>query len=665
MNKDKDRAIAYSLLAYIRNSGTLIKGPLDIFKPLVKRAISIMNHRGIYQGESIIEIKKEFDEIFDIDIPIPVLRGILEQIANEVNVSSEKESFVLFQDGSFSISEYTFYDHEETIKQKQEEIDRIEILFKKFCESSDIETSSTSTIFSFIEKNKFELSKYFSSEINNTNVDDYTAEAQFIRFFRKIPELYSQIKDIYIGSIISGYILYNPNETNINIELLFDTNFIIGLLDLNTPESHHTCNTLIELAKKQNYKIRILKDTIEETKNLLDQKAKNFDSNFLYKSVFKEDIYNACYRKKLKKNDLERISDNLEVLINNLGIAIINDVKTKNEAKFSEEYKRLKEIRSNSISALHDATAIHYVRKVRKGKIKEFEKVNCWFVNNNTSKNDALFLERDGYQPELINADDLLNILWLSNPQTKLKINLDDLADIGLTSSISITLNKNLPKAKIIKELDDNIHKYASEELSDSDIIRIATRITNNQLKDIKELNDLVKDEKEGFVKRLTIEANKQKLLEEQIASRFEGVIKELSKRSDELFESKKIIEGEDNSKNSKIEALQNRNNILIEKMVNNKMKKWKRQSIFIMLILLSFPISIFIIFYFNTNNDLDNTIKKVMNFDNQPLLKLCFVILSPLLNIFGLKLVYDRYFNHSNINNKLSQVKRDLEKHN
>lgn len=454
---NKERAITYSLLAHIRNKGSLIKGPLDIFKPLVKRTISLLNSEGIYSGKSIIEIKDLFEKLYNIDIPIPVLKKILKLIVNDVN-TDEVNNFVLYDDGAFSITKYTFAEYEDTIIQKEAIIQNIETLFEKFCKSSNIEINDSSSIFKFIENNKFSLSKYFSNNVKTDN--DFTAEAQFVKFFKNIPSIYSSIKDIYIGSIISSYIQYNPSETKIEVELLFDTNFIVGLLNLNTPESEHTCKTLLSIAKKQNYRIRVLKDTIEETRNLLIQKAKHFNQSFLVRRVYTEDIYNACDRRSLKKIDLERIADNLESEISKLGISAIHDQKSKNEARHSSLYKKLKDIRNSDISALHDATAVIYVNKVRSKKIKEFEKVNCWFVNNNITRSSFSYNHNNGFQPESINADDLLNILWLSNPQTKLKINSNDLADIGITSSISISLNKNLPKAKFLRELDDNIHKY-------------------------------------------------------------------------------------------------------------------------------------------------------------------------------------------------------------
>ena len=60
----KNKAITYSLLAHIRNTGTLVKGPIDIFIPLIKRALSILNSRNIFQGKSLLEIKALTDELY-------------------------------------------------------------------------------------------------------------------------------------------------------------------------------------------------------------------------------------------------------------------------------------------------------------------------------------------------------------------------------------------------------------------------------------------------------------------------------------------------------------------------------------------------------------------------------------------------------------------------
>ena len=538
----KERAITYSLLAHIRNSGILAKGPIDIFIPLIKRALSKMNNEGVFKGESILEIKKVADSLYGIDFPIPVIKKILDEISKEIN-TKETTHFIVYGDGSFSINQYSFIGIEELISHQEKEVYELEELFKKFCETSELTSQGGESIFEFIEKNKFTLSRYISNN-RSINGDDFTAEAQFIDFFRRIPSVYEKIKNIYLGSIIAGYIEYNTDEVKRDVELLLDTNFILGLLDLNTPESTHTCGTLIKIAKRQGFKVTVLMDTIEETRNLLETKASYFEKSFLQKKVNPEDVFNACDRRGLSKADLERIADNLEPKIGEYDISIIyNTDKLKNEAKFTNEYRVFEEVRKSKRSALHDSTAILYIKKKRGKKIKDFDKVNAWFVNNSTAIEKENIFPKDGYQPETIKVDNLLNILWLSSPQVNREIEGGDLAEIGLTSIISLTLNKNLPKSQIIKELDDNIHKYAKEEISDADIVRVATRITSKQLKDIEELNALAEKDKELFVKRLEEEATKQRRLEEIRIRKLETVFNDISLRTEELERAKKDLE--------------------------------------------------------------------------------------------------------------------------
>ena len=669
---NKERAITYSLLAHIRNTGTLAKGPIDIFIPLIKRALSKMNSLGIFEGKSILEIKNTADELYFIDFPIPVLKKILIEISKEVN-TTEKTHFILYNDGAFSIKEFTFIEFEEIIESQAKDIDELENLFKQFCETSELKIENTESIFKFIEKNKFNLSKYISNS-QHTNGFDYTTEAQFVNFFRKIPPIYDKIKNIYLGSIIAGYIEYNSDEAEREIELLFDTNFIVGLLDLNTPESTHTCRTLLDIAKQQKFKIRILKDTIEETKNLLDTKAQYYDKSFLQKKVNPEDVYNACDRRKLNKSDLERIADNLEASIGKFGISILYQTeKLNNEAKFTEEYKIFEKVRNSKKSALHDATAILHINKTRKIKIKEFDKVNAWFVNNSTSNDGENIFLKNGYQPESIKADDLLNILWLSNPKVNSKIEGNDLAEIGLTSIISLSLNSNLPKSKILRELDDNIHKYAKEEISDTDIIRVATRITNKQLRDIEELNTLAENDKVEFVKRLEEEASKQKRIEESRIKKLEHIFNDISIRTEELEKSKKEFQEkskgidkiviEKNSSNSKVSKLEKE--LIQEKNINrenlrrdwkkSELKKWRTKSwiecIILAVIFLLF--SIYVLYSANWELKIVEQNLKSLNSNYLFTTVVTFVIF--IINLVFIITLVGKYRDPSKINNYIS----------
>ncbi len=688
MDKSVKKAITYSLLAHIRNSGTLSKGPLDIFVPIAKKALHFMNfNKGLYKGESIMEIHDVIWENYVIDIPIPTLRSILTIISKEIN-SQEERVFILNNDNSFWIKDYLFEDYDEKIKEYQSEITTLQHLFGEFCKANGLDTTENNCIIKFIEKNRYSISKYLAnSKVQNGH--DYIIEAKFIENFKHNTAVFNLIKRIYLGSILTCYLDYQPTDVKMDVILLLDTNFIISLIDLNTPESTHTCNKLLEVCKNIGYSFRVLNDTIDEIKSLLNHKANNFDNAIILKYVNKEDIYNACERKNLSRTDLDRIADNIENTLNEYGINIIPYTENlRNKAKFSTEYRILKNFRNTEKAALHDAEAIIYVKEKRTKRIREFEKVNCWFVNNtvthdseNEGINPLLNPDKTEYQPEIIKVDDLLNILWLSNPNINTTVANDEMVDIGLTSLVAFTLNETLPKARIIKELDANIQKYKDSTVTDRDVLMLSTRISNGQFKDIEKLNELAKNNPAKFNEGIKEEAKKQEEVERERSEKFEDLF---IKFSDELNKASAYRESIDKEKDIEVQKVRDdsniriieRDNIISEKdkeiqklkneniIKENKLRKkerdtfidqiiskWRRKSwVSFSILVVILVLSIIWIFISFTNNPQtsDSFLYKILQ---SKVTSICITTILSGINYFVIRGLYDKYHNHSNIN--------------
>jgi hypothetical protein len=511
--------------------------------------------------------------------------------------------------------------------------------------------------------------------------------------------VYEIIRKIYLGSILASYIEYKTENIQTNIELVFDTNFILGYFDLNTKESTLTCRKIIEITHIQGYKLSVLNDTIIETKSLLKAKAENFDTTFLQKKIYPEDIYNACERRKLNKADIERISDNLEKELNENGFYIVPDTsKYKNIAKRSSEYEFLKKVRNSEFSALHDAIAIHYVREKRKKRIKDFENVNCWFITNPINREKYIGLEKsqDNYdfQPETIKADEFLNILWLSNPSVDKNIDINEISEIGLSSLVSMCLTNSLPKLSIIRELDDNIHKYAQENgLTDSDIIRIATRITTKQLTDIEYLNKLAIEDKVKFVKRLDEEARKQKELEEERIKRIENILIEFSKKAEKLETIKSGFEKKSKSLDQKLKEVSivntdkdkeiNQLRIDLEKerelrrieenkrvkekrvdYISTKVSKWQKNAFNELIVwVIIFLISGLFILYIS-EWDINKASTLFTDLKKNIIVSSVLFIVGTIFSVISLKKWYDRNHNYSNIESfkKSIQIPEELQ---
>lgn len=551
------RAITYSLLAHINNSQKRSNGQLDIFVPIVKQTLAHMakSRDKHIMGKHISEIGDVALKLSGIKFPIPVLRNILKLISAEVK--TEENGFHLHTDDSYIINTYIFADYVDFLQNSKNEINKIQDLFKQFCKINKVVTQEDDLI-RFIESNRENLSAYLTQNddnVSNNITKDYTVEARFVEYFRPLPQVFEKIKDIYIGAILTSYLEYTPSNLKMDVELLFDTNFIVSLLDLNTPESTQTCLQLLKIGKKLGFTFHILADTIEEIQGLLNFKAENFDKSLIQKYVNKEDVYNACIRRRLNKTDLQRISDSIEkTLLDDFQISVIPYTESiRNKAKYSQEYIQLKPHRTSAKSALHDAICIQYVKEKRGNKkITTFDKVNCWWVNNTISHDvenediTALFASQHDNMSEVIKVDNLLNILWLSSPS----IDATTIAEMGLTSLIASTLNKNLPKTRVLKELDENIQKYKNENITERDVFLLSSRIANGQIKDLEKLNGLASADTEAFNLRIKEEADKQEKIEKARAQTLEKLVASLQKEIANIQKSHKELKEEYDAKN-------------------------------------------------------------------------------------------------------------------
>ncbi len=550
------KAITYSYLAHISNSGVLSRGPLDIFIPIVKKGLQLVDKKNAEKrGKNITEIRDVLENEYGIDIPIPTLRSILKQISIDIN-TKEKIYFNLNNDDSFWLKEYYFEEFDNQLQDAESDISNLQKLFTDFCKINGIEDAESKCIIKYIENNRVLLSRLLSN--NTLSKEDALKEnfiipAKFIKFFRENGKtVYEQIKNLYLGSIITSYLDLDGVKLEKDITLLLDTNFIISLLNLNTKESTRTCKKLLEICEKQNFSYWVLPETIEEAQQLLYQRANSIESVLISSYINEQDIYHAAQRRGLTKVDLMRIADNLESTLTTFKINVVgNTQKLENIAKRSREYEDLKQIRNTKKAALHDAMAIHYVRSKRGKDFKRIEQVNCWFVNNSFSNDNKEngedqfeSLKRKGVQPEIIKVDDLLNLLWLSNPSVNKDISLSEFSDIGLTSLVAFTLNESLPKNWIIKELDDNIQKYChNEDVTGKNIHDLALSIASNQTKHVEELNILAKQDHIKFVQTIKNIALEYDQKDRELKENLNEFISSLTLEHDKLKNKQKELE--------------------------------------------------------------------------------------------------------------------------
>ncbi len=532
---NKNRVVTYSLLAHINNSDEGIKDLNDVFVPIVKRTISYLSQSGVNKGV-LQDIKQNVDRTYGLDIPYPILRKIITKISHHFNKKDSRE-FEFFNDGAFIINKFVFADYDETILQQESEIDTLNNAYQQYLIANNLEVQEQPSIFEFLDQNRISLSSFFANKADVNLESELLAQANFINSMKSIPYIYKILMKVYLGSIITSYLEVDYGKTKNNkIEFLVDTNFIINLLDLSSPESTHTCRKIVEICKRLGYRISTLDFTIEETQALLHRKADDFSHTFLIKQINPESIYSACARLNFSKTDLQQLASNfVDKLQDEYGIYIVpNTTSLRNKAKLSKELEILKGRKNNPDGAFHDTTAIIYVQEKRKKKIKSFYDANCWFVTY-AKQEKELLNKNDGFLSEMIKPQDLVNILWLSNPNVK----SSEVTEVGLTRLVSSTISNSLPSQRVLQELDTNIKKYANGKIEPADCVRLANRIANKTLTNLEALNDVAQKSAEKFLQLINEEVEKAKEEQAKTFERTKALITKLNENYEEKLKEK------------------------------------------------------------------------------------------------------------------------------
>lgn len=554
---EESKILAYSFLAHLNND-IQGNGFNDVFIPLVKRTLSVMSNSGKNMGQ-ISDIKNEFDNLYKLDIPYPMLKELLKTISIEIK-KSNKGNMTLYKDFSYIIEQYTFEDYEETIQYKKNKIQKLDQKFKNYIQDNAIisQYESELDLFKFIDRNRIKLSKILSeTDLTVDNIpENADIEMDFIKHIRKNEiELYEILKDIYIGSIISAYIeVEQINAKDESMKFIVDTNFIISLMGLHPEEDVDTCNKIVDICNRIGYKILISDITIEETEHILNKIIDSYDNGVLEKFHYNS-TQNICERNSITKTDIQYLLRNFNKFLSEKNISIIYlKQKYKNEIaiKNGELYKKIEKTNySDKNSILHDAIIIDYVSNKRNNNAKNFADLKIWFLTESKKFNE---IRTKFKYSEAINTNELVNLLWLIKPV----ISTDDIFKLGLGNLFAEIIESKQPTKKIIREIDLSINKY-KENINDDDIIALGSLVSDLSLNKLKNINNEYEKVNE--------------LLKNGEYTEFSEKIKEMKKQQEQI-KKLELIRINEKYENEKKNEQYNFINILINNKTseNNKM---------------------------------------------------------------------------------------------
>lgn len=488
---------SYSFLAALSENET------DIYKtvylPLFKRAISsYAAKKSSKESNSIqgtdIDIQSIILEEYGIEVPILIVRKLIKAVGTSL---SKKErnifKFDTFEDGkAFQFTNYNYFSTEEIYDRERRNAQALQQAFEDYLKSENLSEKNIPSFSQFIDKNKCNLSSFFSGK--NCLIHDvegsFMAHVNFLQHIEGgYHYLYQTAERIYLGSVIASFL-----ETGVDLESKMDNNIIYYLdtqivleaLDLQKAEDTLPTQELLKLIRATGGKIRLLDITINEIHKIIELAINNYS-----KSHPTTTVNEACVRIGKNKTWLISINGKLESFIKaELQVDIDGILETKmNLYSRSEDVNLLKQTRIHKSTAIHDVAAYLHVRDRREGNIRLFQKAKYWFVTANKKLADFnISRKTNGFVNETIMPEELTSLLFLKNPQKLAK----KVSQIGLNELIAQTLSEEYASKELINEIDIAIKESADLSAEDYNILfsSIALQSTNKIQKLLEEISD-------------------------------------------------------------------------------------------------------------------------------------------------------------------------------
>lgn len=487
---------SYSFLAALSENET------DIYKtvylPLFKRAISsYAAKKSSKESNSIqgtdIDIQSIILEEYGIEVPILIVRKLIKAVGTSL---SKKErnifKFDTFEDGkAFQFTNYNYFSTEEIYDRERRNAQALQQAFEDYLKSENLSEKNIPSFSQFIDKNKCNLSSFFSGK--NCLIHDvegsFMAHVNFLQHIEGgYHYLYQTAERIYLGSVIASFLETGVDlESKIDDNIIYylDTQIVLEALDLQKAEDTLPTQELLKLIRATGGKIRLLDITINEIHKIIELAINN------YSKSHPTTVNEACVRIGKNKTWLISINGKLESFIKaELQVDIDGILETKmNLYSRSEDVNLLKQTRIHKSTAIHDVAAYLHVRDRREGNIRLFQKAKYWFVTANKKLADFnISRKTNGFVNETIMPEELTSLLFLKNPQKLAK----KVSQIGLNELIAQTLSEEYASKELINEIDIAIKESADLSAEDYNILfsSIALQSTNKIQKLLEEISD-------------------------------------------------------------------------------------------------------------------------------------------------------------------------------
>lgn len=250
----------------------------------------------------------------------------------------------------------------------------------------------------------------------------------FIRdILEKSPDLFAYLETLVKGTFLANSLLYQDfteiGQDFKNIEVYFDTTFLLAALGLTGDQQRIPCQELLDLLQVEGARLCCFDHTLKEIQRILDT------SSFLLRTGKARRAYGETNRfffeNRWTSSDVERVISELPSRLGTLRIQVIPHPEYApqygvNEQKLLEDLKAgVGYNNSESEAPQMDAASLTGIYRLREGgTFRELESCRAIFATPNTSlvRVAMAFFNRESGVPVAITDAALTYLVWLKRP---------------------------------------------------------------------------------------------------------------------------------------------------------------------------------------------------------------------------------------------------------
>jgi predicted nucleic acid-binding protein len=384
-------------------------------------------------------------ENYNLEMPLHVLETVLSRAKNKkyIKVRQKPNKLKLYK---LTKQGLTFLDTFETHKEAERRINALlndmSSFFKEHDAIMGLEEITT-LLLSFVRKNVEPLIEFINpstalGEPKVAKVERY--DNLLIEYFKTAeqsrPENYTTLRDMILGSIISVVLYAKEPSKMVDItrkkfkhcQVYLDTNFVLSLLRLRSPEFNDPAKELFDLLKKYGFDLKVFSFTVNEICRVISGYLRE---GYRYPTTVGVDtLYSSLARKGWKKTDAREFITRIEKILHDEGMRIewVTDVDLKTYQADEELRNRMKNYKplQDLFHQNHDLASIDKIKHLRGKTVRRIEEARQFFLTSDVRLSRFNFLEMghkdNGTLCEVILDRLLTNILWLKDPNTELSL---------------------------------------------------------------------------------------------------------------------------------------------------------------------------------------------------------------------------------------------------